>query len=118
MNSYTQNHISLRTIEKLSAPENYNINLKACNYDFGDIRQCKFTVRSIYLATPKQPLKKARKELFRMDSLSTSTALEDTHMQLTPQEEHQTLGSKKRPMVMNNKKAQYQTNYSAFGNEE
>ncbi|KAG5531707.1 hypothetical protein RHGRI_026359 [Rhododendron griersonianum] len=56
---------------------------------------CKFIVRSIYLTAPEQPLKKASKELFKIDASSASTALEDADMQVTPQEQDQTLRSKK-----------------------
>lgn len=83
-------------MEKLSAPKHCEINLKAYKYDFGNIGQCKFTVRSIYLATPEQPLKKARTELFKVDGSSSSTALEHTKMQITPAKEDHNAERKKK----------------------
>ncbi|XP_058207363.1 uncharacterized protein LOC131320630 [Rhododendron vialii] len=76
--------------------------------------------------TLEQSLKKARKELFKMDSLSTSTALEGAHMQLTSQEEHQTLGSQKKKTDSHEESSTFweqeklstKPNCSAFGNEE
>lgn len=77
--------------EKLSNPKWCDINLKVYNYNFGEISQCKFTIKSLYPAIPiqedeilpKQALtlpRKSQKQLFKDEATANSKAVEERQM--------------------------------------
>lgn len=87
-----RDHHTAAVLQKLSTRKHCDINLKAYDYNFGGISQCRFTVKSIYPAAVAEnneicPLlgsklsRKAQKQLFQDEASSKSKLAQEEQME-------------------------------------